>query len=278
MGRMVLKLIMGIVFSYILICLLVWLCQRLLIYPADDTVNPSPSAVGVPAFQPITVTAQDGLPLQAWWAPPKPHKPVIVYFHGNAGNVAERGTTMNPYFQQGYGAFLLEYRGYAGNPGKPSEQAFYQDANTAMQFVKDQGVPDKCVVIYGESLGTGVATQMAVTHQAGALVLQAPFTSLKDAARTHYFFLPTDLLLHESYDSLAKITHINMPLLILHGTSDKTVPIKLGKKLFAAAKQPKVWQEYAGAEHNNLITEFRGDRDVIKFIRRYVHCDKTSKN
>ncbi len=276
MRQFVVKILIGIIISYGIVCTGVWLWQRALIYAAGKDSNPLPSSVGVAEFQPITITAQDGIPLQAWWAPPKPQQPVIMYFHGNAGNITERGITMRPYLEQGYGIFLLEYRGYAGNPGTPSETAFYQDAQTALDFVKDQHIPEQCIVIYGESLGSGVATQMAITHDVGALILLAPISSLSSAAHAHYPFLPTQLLLRERYDNVNKIAQINMPLLILHSEKDKVVPMREGQILFDKANQPKVWKQYPGNVHAKLVSEYNAYADVIGFIQHYVNCRQHS--
>ena len=203
---MFIKILLGLLVAYGIVCLGVLFFQNHLIYAPSKIANPAPSKMGLSQFQAIHIKAKDGLPLQAWWAPPQAGKPVIVYFHGNAGNIADRAITMQAYLKQGYGILLPEYRGYAGNPGKPSEAHFYADAKTALQFVQSQHIPMHCIVIYGESLGTGVATQMALNYpNAAALVLQSPLSSLGEVGRVHYPFLPVHWLLRERYDNAAKI-------------------------------------------------------------------------
>ena len=270
---MFVKILWGLFIAYGFICVFVWFFQYHLIYHPSKIANPAPSKMGLSQFQAIHIKADDGLPLQTWWAPPKAGKPVIVYFHGNAGNIADRAITIRAYLKQGYGIFLPEYRGYAGNPGKPSEAHFYADAQTALQFVQSQHIPMHCIVIYGESLGTGVATQMALDNpDAAALVLQSPISSLGAVGRAHYPFLPVHVLLREHYDNVAKIGQVNMPVLILHGNKDKVVPMKEGRKVFDAANDPKVWQYYAGGTHANLISTYHADKAVRAFIQQYVKC------
>lgn len=273
MAKWIFTLCLGLLIGYLLICLSVWFWQRSLIYRPNKEANPPPQALELSRFEVLYLHTADSLPLEAWWARPTSAKqPVIIYFHGNAGNIADRAVTMTRYLEKGFGIFLLEYRGYANNPGKPTEKDFYQDAQTAVNFVLNQGINPQCIVLYGESLGCGVATQMALLNKVGALVLQTPFTSLAAVANVHYPFLPSRFFLREKYDNLLKIPYIHMPLLVLHGDDDSVVPFEQGKAVFDRAHDPKVWHRYAGGEHGDLITQFGADREVIHFIEQYVHC------
>ena len=162
----------------------------------------------------------------------------------------------------GFGVLLLEYRGYGGNPGKPTELGLYEDARAAMHFLQQQGIPDNNIVLYGESLGTGVATKLATEFPICALVLQSPYTSLSALARCHYG-LPIPL--RDKFDSLSRIQKIHVPILMLHGKLDVVVPYSQGLTLFNFANQPKKWIEFPTKGHHDLWDTHFAD-EVSHFI------------
>jgi fermentation-respiration switch protein FrsA (DUF1100 family) len=176
---------------------------------------------------------------------------------------------------QGYGALLVEYRAYANNPGSPTEQGLYADGRAALAQVKARGYGGKSLVFYGESLGTGVATQMAYeAYEQGeavaAVILEAPFTSIADVGAGRYPFLPVQLLTRDRFESLARIKNLAAPLLIIHGERDRTVPVKFGKRLFDAASAPKERLWVAEAGHNDLF-DFGAGEAVLAFLSRVVN-------
>ncbi len=209
-----------------------------------------------PAFEQAQAQTQDGLDLAFWHAAPQEGKPVIVFFHGNAIH-ALQGIQRAAFFHQaGYGFVMAEYRGYGGNKGRPTEQGLYQDARAVINKVKVL-YPDAPLVMYGESIGTGVAVQMATEFPAefpaAAVVLEAPYTSITDVGRAQYPIFPVALLLRHKFESDTKITEIhNAPLLIIHGTRDTIVPYRLGRGLYERAAEPKFFLEVDGAGHNDL--------------------------
>lgn len=252
--------------------------RSFLYYPGVLEVTPEQS--GVPEMQTVRITTEDGLQLLAWVQPPAPApapapaqepeagKPWVVIFHGNAGTLAGRAFKARQFLDAGYGVLLVEYRGYGGNPGSPSEAGLFLDARAALAYLTAQGVSGKQLVLYGESLGTGVAVAMAAeVAQAGnpvaAVLLEAPFTSTVDVAARHYPFLPVRLLMQDRFDSLSRIQGIQAPLFIAHGARDGTVPQDLGRKLFAAALEPKdaLWLD--AAEHNDLFDHGLGAASVL---------------
>ncbi|MBU6475926.1 MAG: alpha/beta fold hydrolase [Alphaproteobacteria bacterium] len=199
----------------------------------------------------------DGLDLVAWYAPPKGRMPVIVMFHGNAGTIAERATTADYFARQGYGFLLAEYRGYGGNPGSPSENGFYSDGRAAVNWlIRAQHVSEQDIVIYGQSIGTGTASQMAVEYKgARALVLEAPFTDMPDEACHAYpWICPFKSFTFDKYDNIAKAPHFSMPVLIVDGTRDGIIPHRQGRELAAAVgSRMKKYVLIEGAGHNNLV-------------------------
>lgn len=186
-----------------------------------------------------------------WLAPPQGDKPVIVFFHGNAAH-ALNGMFRAEYLGRlGYGVVLAEYRGYGGNTGTPDEQAVYADSELILRNVMARW-PGRGIILYGESLGTGVAVEMAMRVQASAVVLEAPYTSIVDVARGRYPIFPVGLLVRNRFESLGKIARIDAPLLVLHGDKDNIVPFWMGQALVERAEAPKKFIAVKGAGHNNL--------------------------
>ena len=194
----------------------------------------------------------DSLDLTGWYFPPAPGRPTLVWFHGNGGQHGDRAPLTTAYMNEGYGVLIAGYRGYGTHPGSPSEQGLYADARAALEWLSAQGTTTDSIVIYGESLGTGVAVQMATEFPPRGLVLQAPFTSAVDVARAAYPWLPVGRLMHDRFDSLSKITRVRTPLLLIHGEQDAVIDVKLARRLFAAANEPKTAHFVPQATHNDL--------------------------
>jgi hypothetical protein len=239
----------------------------LLYFP--DNARPDPAAAGVAGLREVALETADGLRLLSWWLPPREGRPVIAYFHGNGGNIEYRAPRVRRFAEAGLGVLMLEYRGYGGNPGKPSEEGLYADARAGLAFLGREGIAADRVVLYGESLGTGVAVKMAGEAPVGALVLEAPFTRLADVASAHYPAFLVGLLLRDRYDSLSRIAAAKAPLLVLHGERDTIIPVAFGRALFEAANPPKEsWFAPRGG-HNDL-REHGALEVVLEFIRRHV--------
>lgn len=256
------KAILIIGFSILFILsVLMYLFQRQLIYfPAKEI--PSRQLFDAEDMQPISLKTADGLNLLAWYKEPSANQPTVLFLHGNAGHIGHRMTLVRQFLSVGFGVLLLEYRGYGGNRGKPSELGFYADARAAMHFLAQQ--KRQPVAIFGESLGTGVAVKMASEFPLCALVLQSPFTSLKALARYHYpwiFIAPTD-----EFNSLDLISSIKVPLLIVHGKDDQIVPFEQGLMLYNQANEPKKMVALNNRDHNNLWDP-QFAREVNHFIQ-----------
>jgi fermentation-respiration switch protein FrsA (DUF1100 family) len=249
----------------ILIFALAYSLQRYFIYfPSAE--KPNPKDFQAEDMQVIQLTVADGLTLNSWYKPPLDNKPVILYLHGNAGHIGYRMFLARYFLSAGFGVLLLEYRGYGGNPGKPTESGLYQDGRAAIKFLQQRGIQERNIILYGESLGTGVATQLATEFPICALVLQSPYTSLTSLARYHYFGLPMPII--DKFDSLARIQKIHVPILMLHGKLDEIVPYAQGLTLFNQANQPKEWMELPNKGHHDLW-DAHFAHAVINFINSY---------
>lgn len=242
--------------------------QREMIYhPTADRLDPA--EVGVPEMVPVPVRTADGLVVTGWYAPPAAgHAATVVFFHGNAGTLAHRAGKARRLLDAGYGVLLAGYRGYGGNPGKPSEQGLYADARAALGWLMTRGVPECRLVLYGESLGTGVAVQMAAERaELAALVLEAPFTRLPDLAPPYLLPGMAEALMVDRYDSLSKIADNRAPLLILHGEQDTLVPAAMGRRVLDAAQGAKEGLFLPPAGHNDIWDHGGVDR-LLDFLAR----------
>lgn len=213
----------------------------------------------------VTYRTADGLELSAWYRAPADGQPVLVRFHGNGGQHGDRARSMLPYLQRGYGVLLASYRGYGENPGSPTEEGLYADARAALDWLALQGIGPGAVVLYGESLGSGVAVQMAAERPVAALVLEAPFTSAVDVGQAVYRWLPVGLLMKDRFDSLSKIDEVSAPLLLVHGEADRVIAPRFGRRLFEAANEPKTARFISGGGHSDL-DRFGIGETVLKFL------------
>jgi len=239
--------------------------QRRLLYNGTP-VRPDPDAAGLPDLRVVTTRSHDDLPLQHWYVPPAVDGAVVLAFHGNTGDIADRADKLRPLVESGFGLLLAEYRGFGGNPGRPTEPDILRDSHGVLDWLMGQGVPPSRTAVYGESLGTGVAVALAAERPVGAVVLDAPFTSIAEVAQTHYWFLPARWLVRDRYDSLARIGRVPAPILIMHGGQDETIPPAMGKRLYDAAPPPKRWLYLENGGHVDLW-DHGGDTAVVEFLR-----------
>lgn len=265
---MLLWLLGALAALYLLAAIALTLLQRQLIY-APNRQRPDRAEVAVSNLQEVTVTTADGLRLLAWYVPPAEGRPVIVYFHGNGGHIGYRHRRLERFVGAGYGALFPEYRGYGGNPGSPTEAGMFIDARAALDFLAAQGIAPSRIVLYGESLGTGVAVQIASERASGALVLETPFSSVADVAQRRYPIFPVRLLLKDPFDAKSRIGLVRAPILMMLAGRDTIVPIQFGRALYDAAPEPKEMWINPEAGHVDLY-ELGGLDAALDFIRRRV--------
>ncbi len=240
------------------------LMQKDLLY-FPGAVRFVPQEYSLKELEPLVATTEDGLKITSWYSPPRAcDKMTVVFFQGNAGHLGYRNYKVRPWLDAGYGVLMVGYRGF-GNVGVPSEEGFYMDAQAALDAVRAKDVPENGMVFYGESLGTGVAVQMATEYAVAALILEAPYTSLPDVGADRYPWMPVRWLLRDRYDSLYKIKKVHAPLLLLHGELDRVVPVKFGKELFAEAGQPKQAVYVPEAGHNDVYN-LKVQQIVLNFL------------
>ena len=246
-----LRLLAGAATLYLLIALAVFALQRRLQY-FPGTTGTAPQQVGLQGVTVIALTASDGIASALWYAPAQPGQPTLLYFQGNAGELSDRADRFAFYQSRGFGVAFLSYRGYGASRDAITEPGLIADATAAYDWLAAQGIPPSQIALVGESLGTGVAVQLAAKRSVGAVALEAPYTATVDIAAQIYWWLPVHLLMKDQFRSIDHIAQINAPLLIQHGTADQVIPFASGRRLFAAAKQPKTFISLPDQGHEAL--------------------------
>ena len=233
---------------YALIGAAMYFGQRKLMYHPDPT-RTEPAAEGLNNVSERVLQSPDGEKVIAWYGKAQPGQPTLLYFHGNAGSLASRSERIRKYLARGRGMFMMTYRGYAGSTGAPSEAANVADAKLAYDALLKEGVKPEDIIIYGESIGSGVAVQVAAEKKAAGLILDAPYTAMADLASGQYPWLPVRLLLLDRYESKSFIASVKCPLLVIHGEKDEIIPVAMGRAMFALASEPKDIVTFPEAGH-----------------------------
>lgn len=243
---------------------LLFFAQRSLVFPIPETVRTAPEAAGFPEAEEHVLTTADGEKVIVWHVPGGPGRPVVLYFPGNGDFLAALAGHFRSITAGGTGLVALSYRGYAGSSGRPSEQGLLGDAAAAYAFAAARYGADR-IVLWGFSLGSGVAVALAADRPAGKIILEAPYTSLADVAGSLFWFAPVRWLMRDPFRSDLRIARVTAPLLIMHGGRDATIPIRFGERLFALAREPKQFVRFPEAGHNDLA-----DYGAIETARRFI--------
>lgn len=256
---------------YILLIAYMYVSQRQMLYFPDKNLL-SPSEYGLSGFEEIRVTSTDGTRVQLWYRPAQEGFPTVVYYHGNASHLGNRAGILDALADQGFGVLGLSYRGYGQSEGSPTEQGIYHDARAAINYlIESHNIQPGRIFLYGESLGTGVAVQMATEYQVAGIILQAAYTSVAARAAEIYFYIPVQMLIKDRFDSIHKIARVQAPLLLFHGELDNVIPIKQGRSLFDAAISTKKSFYLPGISHNDFdsgmisahVLEFAKEHQLI---------------
>ncbi len=250
--------------AYAGVLLAMYLLQRGLQYHPEDK-GLTPADVGLSDVEVNLLDTPDGERIVTWYVPAKPGRPTIIYFHGNAGEIGDRPKRFQYYAAHGFGVLYVSYRGFGGSTGNISEKGFLTDAITSYDWLRRKGVAPEQIALLGESLGTGVAVQLAARKPVGAVALEAPYTSTADIAAAIYWWLPVRLLMKDQFRSLDHIGAVTAPLLMIHGEDDTLIPVNYGRALFAAANEPKELVIVTGFGHEVLFEEATWAREVEFF-------------
>ena len=230
--------ITSIFLAYIIVLLFTYFYQRNLLYhPSEnnyqgDNINFN--------YQEIFIDVEENIKLKSWFIKKDlKNLKTIIFFHGNAGDLTNRIHKLNELNKLDVNILIISWRGFSGNLGKPTEKNLYQDAKKSVEWLNKSGIEKKNIILYGESLGTGVATELGQENSFAGIILESPFTSMVDAGKHYYFYLPVSFLLKDRYETIKKLKNIRIPILVMHGEKDKIVPFNMGKKVFLEANEPK---------------------------------------
>lgn len=239
------------------------------IIPAD------PGSIGLP-FENIFFETGDGLRLSGWFIPKEGSPGVLLFCHGNAGNIGHRLDSVQLFHRLGLEVFIFDYRGYGESEGKPTEEGTYKDAEAAWRYlVEERRVNPDRIVIFSRSLGGGIASWLASRHTPGALILESTFTSIPDIAARIYWFMPVRLILRFKYDTAERLSKVNCPTLIIHSRDDEMMPFIHGQRLFEIAPEPKRFLELTGIHNDGFITSGAQYEERLKaFIGEYLEAGR----
>lgn len=268
-----------VVVLYVAVCGYMWATQREHVFEPTTSFQTTPNRLGM-NFEELHIPVGSGADqgeLHGWWVPAaQANAPTFLYLHGNDRNIADHLEHTLQLHTLGYNVLLADYRGYGkSSGGKPSEAKVYEDAEAAWQYLlKVRGVKPQQAFIYGHSLGGAIGIDLALHHpDAAGLIAEGTFTSMQAMGELEYGYLPVGWLLNQRFESLQKILGLKIPVLLIHGTWDRKVPVEMTKQLYAAAPQPKTLLLIEGGEHSNSGTvgwiEYRDA--VSSFVKQYVH-------
>ena len=259
----ILQLLIAIALVYLAVVISIYFYQRKLLYhPNENNYFGDKLAVDV---ENVKIQTLDGLSLNGWfYEKDLQNLKTLVFFHGNAGTLDNRIYKLNHFRDIDINFLIIAWRGFSGNEGKPTEEGLYIDGRSTVNWIINKGVKEENIILYGESLGTGIATEIAQNKKYGGLILETPFTSMVAAAKNFYPYLPVSILLKDRYENDKKIENINMPIMVLHGKKDTIVPFAMGQKIFEISKEPKY--SYF-TEYDNHMMEY--DEQLITALKRF---------
>jgi fermentation-respiration switch protein FrsA (DUF1100 family) len=240
-----------VIASYAAFVALLYLAQRQFVFIPPASIHPSPAVAGWPEAEETVIDTADGERVIVWYVPPHGGRPVVIYFHGNGEVIPSRAARYRQITSDGTGLVVLSYRGYMGSTGRPTEDGVLRDAEAAYLFTTSR-YPSSPVVLWGHSLGSGVAVALAARHLVAKVILEAPYSSTVDVAALRFPIVPVRWLMLDQFRSDLRIDAVRVPLLIMHGDQDWVIPIFLGERLFKLAHEPKRFVRFSGGGHDDL--------------------------
>jgi len=255
-----LRVVLG---TYAGLCLILFGCQSSMVYYPNRNISSTPEQLGL-SYESIAFATADGKELHGWFIPAANAKAVVIFCHGNAGNISHRLDSIGIFHDLGLSTFIFDYRGYGNSRGRPSEKGTYRDVEAAWRYLTEtrQVRPDT-IVVFGRSLGAAVAAWMARTQTPKALILESAFFSFCDVAAHHYPYVPVRLLARFDYDTAGHVRRVKCPVLIVHSPNDEIIPFSHGKRLFEVAKEPKQFLEIIGGHNEGFIISGRRYRNGL---------------
>lgn len=266
----VLRLALGLILAYGALVVFAWIFQSGLLYlrhVPGRQLNATPAAVGL-EFEEVHLQASDGVAIHGWYVPASESRGVLLFFHGNAGNISHRLDSILLFHELRLDVLIIDYRGYGQSQGSPSEAGTGRDARAAWRYLADtRGVSPSRIVVFGRSLGAAVAAELARDHQPGAVVLESAFTSVPAVAQEAYWYLPARWLSRFEYSTVIYVREISAPLLVIHSEDDEIIPYHHGRAVFEAANEPKDLLTLRGGHNTGfLLSEMEYRNGIDRFL------------
>ena len=260
-------IILALVSFYILLLTIVFFFQRNLLYHPSVDNYLKDQVTNVPTeIEKVKITTLDNINLVAWFYNKNIEKfKTILFFHGNAGSLENRTYKLNHFKDLNVNFLIIAWRGFSGNEGKPSEIGLYRDAKSAIKWLSLKGVTEENIILYGESLGTGVAVEVAQNKNYAGVILESPYTSMVNMGKKHYPLFPVRFLLKDKFDSYKKIKKVSVPILVIHGKIDKIVPFAMGKKIYELANEPKF---FYFQEYGDHMVDY--DEKLLSVLKKFI--------
>jgi fermentation-respiration switch protein FrsA (DUF1100 family) len=269
--RMFFLVLFSLFFVYLIFLGLVYLRQGSMVYyPSREIVN-TPGDIGFD-FKEVTLRTKDNIKISAWHIPAKNERGVVLFFHGNAGNISHRLDSIRIFHDFNLTVFIFDYRGFGKSEGYPTEKGTYIDAESAWEYlVHIKNIDPKKIILFGRSLGSAVAAELALRHKAGALIIESGFTSVPDLGSKFYPYLPLRLISRFHYATADKVNKIDIPKLFIHSPQDEIIPFEHGTKLFDKARRPKEFLQMKGNHNDGFIISGRAYIEGLDgFISKYL--------
>ena len=258
-------ILLTFIIIYTFVVIFVFSSQRNLLYhPKENNYYGDELLVDISR---VKIKTKDNIDLISWYHNKNPiNYKTILFLHGNAGSLENRIHKINHFKDMKVNFLIIAWRGFSGNKGKPTEKGLYEDARSAVAWLKSKNIKERNIIIYGESLGTAVAVEIAQNRNFAGIILESPFTSMTDAGKNKYPFLPIKLLLKDKYESDKKIKNINIPILIMHGKVDKIVPFNMGRKMYELANKPKY---FYFSDYDNHMMEY--NKKLLNSLNSFIY-------
>ena len=257
-------ILLTFIIIYFFLLILTYTFQRSLLYHPMENNYPSNQVLN--EIKKIRIKTSDGLDLLSWYHKKKNNNyKTILFLHGNAGSLDNRIHKIKHFNDMQINFLIVAWRGFSGNEGNPTEKGLYEDARSAVRWLKLNGIQEDNIIIYGESLGTAVAVEIAQNKNFAGLILESPFTSMINAGKSKYPFLPVKFLLKDKYESNIKMKNINIPILIMHGKVDNIVPFYMGKKIYELANEPKF---FYFSEYDDHMMEY--NQNLLNSLKKFI--------
>ena len=258
-------ILLTFIIIYTFVVIFVYSSQRNLLYhPKENNYYGDELLVDISR---VKIKTKDNIDLISWYHNKNPiNYKTILFLHGNAGSLENRIHKINHFKDMKVNFLIIAWRGFSGNKGKPTEKGLYEDARSAVAWLKSKNIKERNIIIYGESLGTAVAVEIAQNRNFAGIILESPFTSMTDAGKNKYPFLPIKLLLKDKYESDKKIKNINIPILIMHGKVDKIVPFNMGRKMYELANKPKY---FYFSDYDNHMMEY--NKKLLNSLKSFIY-------